>query len=74
LPWQRSLKDRKTNFGSIIYSHSSTNPKNLAKFGKVDFEIIDETEIVKMTVKQETAGEHIARRALFNFLRLCLGQ
>jgi len=51
----------------VIYSHSSTNPKNLAKFGKVDFEIIDVTEIVKMTVKQETAGEHIARRALFNF-------
>jgi len=31
----------------INYSHSSTNPKNLAKIGLVDFEIIGLTGIVK---------------------------
>ena len=31
LPWQRHLRDRKTNFRLVIYSHSSTNLENLAK-------------------------------------------
>jgi len=34
-----SLEGRKTNLRLIIYSHSSTNPKNLEKIGPVDFEI-----------------------------------
>ena len=35
------MKDRKkTNFRLIIYSHSSTNPENLAKIGPVILEII----------------------------------
>ena len=38
LPWQRPLRDRKTNFRLITYSHSSTNPANLAKIGQVDVE------------------------------------
>jgi len=37
--------DRKTNFGLIIYSHSSINVENLAKIGLVGFEIISLTEI-----------------------------
>jgi len=39
--------DQKTNFRLINYSHSSNNPKNLAKIGLVDFEIIGLTGIVK---------------------------
>jgi len=35
LPRQRSWTDRKTNFELIIYSHSSTNPADLAKIGLV---------------------------------------
>jgi len=31
---------KKTNFRLIIYSHSSTNPENLAKIGPVILEII----------------------------------
>jgi len=58
------MRDRKKlNFRSIIHSHSSTNPKNLAKIGPVDFEIIGLTVIVK---KQETKAEHIARKPAFN--------
>ena len=37
LTWQRPLRDRKTNFSMIIYSHSSTNPENLAKIVPGDF-------------------------------------
>jgi len=39
--------DRKTNVGLIIYSHSSTNPENLAKSGLIDVEITGLTEIAK---------------------------
>jgi len=35
LPWQRPLRDRKTNFRLIIHIRSSTNPENLAKIGPV---------------------------------------
>jgi len=45
-PWQSPLRDGKTNFRLIIYSHSSINPENLAKVGPVDFEIIGLTGIV----------------------------
>jgi len=37
LPWQRPSRDRKTNFGLIVYSHSSANAENLARIGPVDF-------------------------------------
>jgi len=40
LPWQCPLRDRKANFRFTIYSHSSTNPENLAKIHSTDFEII----------------------------------
>jgi len=46
LPWQRLLYHRKTIFRLIIYSQSSSNPKNLANVGRVDF--IGLTEIVKI--------------------------
>ena len=46
--WQRTLRDRKTNFQLIIYSHIYTNPENLGKIGPVDVEIIGLTEIVKI--------------------------
>ena len=46
LSWQRPLQERKTNFTSFIYSHSSTKTENLAKIGAAD-EIIGLTEIVK---------------------------
>ena len=36
LPSQRPLRNQKTNFRLIIYSHSSTNPENLAKISRVD--------------------------------------
>jgi len=36
LPRLRPFGDRKTNFRSIIYGHSPTNPANLAKIGTVD--------------------------------------
>jgi len=55
LPWQRPLGDRETNFRSIIYSHSSTNPENLAKIGLADFKIAGLAEIVK----EETAAKHV---------------
>ena len=35
LPWQFPLRDRKTNFRLIIYSHSSINRHNLAKIRSV---------------------------------------
>jgi len=35
-----SLEGSKAHFRLIMYSHSSTNPKNLAKSDPVDFEII----------------------------------
>jgi len=47
LPWQRPLRDPTANFRLIIYSHSSANPENLAKIGRVDVEIIGLKEIVK---------------------------
>jgi len=47
LPWQRPSRDQKTIFRLIIYSHSSTNPENLAKIGRVDFQITGPTGIVK---------------------------
>jgi len=51
-PYQRTLREKpKTNFGLIIYSPSSkflTHPRNLAKIGPLDVEIIDLTEIVKI--------------------------
>jgi len=47
LPWQRPLRDQKTNYRSFIYSQSSINPVNLAKIGLVDVEIIGLTEIIK---------------------------
>ena len=54
LPWQRPLmRDRETSFRSIIYSHSSANPENLAKIGQVDFEIIGLTEIVTNKKQQQ---------------------
>ena len=53
LPWQRPLRDRKTNFRLVIYSHSSTNPENLAKIGLVVVEIIGLTRIVKNIDKQK---------------------
>jgi len=47
LQWQSPLRDQKTNFRLIIYSHSSTNPEKLAKTSPVDFEIAGLTGIVK---------------------------
>jgi len=37
---RRPLKDRKTNFRSIVYSHSSTDPENVANINPVDFVMI----------------------------------
>jgi len=55
LSWQRALRDRRTNFRSMInYSCISTNPEMLAEIGPVDVEIIGLTEIVK----KETEAEH----------------
>jgi len=39
--------EAKTNFRSIIYITSSSNPENLAKIGPVDVEKIGQTKIVK---------------------------
>jgi len=36
LPWQRLLRDRKTNFRSFIYSLSSIVFANFVKIGPVD--------------------------------------
>jgi len=49
----------KTNFRSFIYSHSSTNPANLAKIGPVGVEIMGLTESLKdKKNKYETKLEH----------------
>ena len=40
------LRDQKPNFILIIYSRSSINPENLAKFGPIDVHI-GLTEIVR---------------------------
>jgi len=42
-----SLGGSKTNFKSLIYSHNSTKPVNLANIGPVDVEIIGLTKIVR---------------------------
>jgi len=39
LPWQRALRDQKTNFRLIIYGHNSTNPAKLVKIGLVLVEV-----------------------------------
>jgi len=52
------LRDGKTNFKSLIYGHSSTNPANLMKIGSVDVPIVGLIEIVK-------------KRAEHNSLLLC---
>ena len=54
------LRDRKTNFSSFIYSHSSTNTANLVTISPVDVQIIGLREIVK----KEAATEHIAQLRL----------
>jgi len=36
----RPLKDQKTNFRLIIYSHSSNDSENLALIGPADVEVI----------------------------------
>ena len=46
LPWPRLFGYWKTSFRLIIYSHSSTNPENLAKISLVNFETICLTKIV----------------------------
>ena len=43
----RSLRHRKTNFRSFIYSHSSTNPANVVKIGAVQIISLVLTKIVK---------------------------
>jgi len=48
-----SLEGSKTNFKLIIYSHSFTNLENLAKIGRVDFEIISLIHIGIMNKKQQ---------------------
>jgi len=48
LPRQRPLKDRKTNFRLIMYSHISINPEICRSvIGLYDFEITDPTKVVK---------------------------
>ena len=42
--WQYLVMDRKTSFGSFIYSHSSTNPANLVRTGLVDVEVTGLTD------------------------------
>jgi len=44
---QLLLKDRKTNYRLIVYSHSSTNTANVAKIDAGDGEIIGLTEILE---------------------------
>jgi len=46
LLWQRTSRDRKTNFRLIIYILCFTSPENLAKLGSVNVEIIGLTKIV----------------------------
>ena len=61
LPQQRTLKDRKANFRSFMYNHSSTNPANLVRIGWVDVEINWYDRIVKFKQnKYETVAEHIS--------------
>jgi len=48
-----SLEGRKTNLRLIIYSHSSTNPKNLEKIGPVDFEINGLKKSFKIFLKEK---------------------
>ena len=63
LPWRRPLRDRKTNFRLIIYSHSSTEPANLAKIGAVDFEITGPTQIDKNKRQfRDYPGEPVSER------------
>jgi len=56
LPRQRPLRDRKTNLRSFIHSHSSTIVANLAKIGRVEFEIIGRQKSLKILLqyKKET--------------------
>jgi len=48
------LRNGKTYFGLIIYSHGSTDPENLADIGPVDFEIIGLTGIVQKYTRSRT--------------------
>jgi len=64
LPWQRPLKNRKTNFRLFIYNQSSTNLENVAKISHADVDIIGLTEIVKNKYKninkkpRQSTGSH----------------
>jgi len=50
---QRPLSDRKTNFGSFIYSHSSTIPANWVKIGLIDVQIVGQIDSLKFLLKQQ---------------------
>jgi len=52
------LRDRKTNFRSFIYSHTSANAANLARIGPVDVQIIGLTESLKIKNNYKTKAEH----------------
>jgi len=56
LPWQRRSRDRKGNFRSFIYSHSSTIRANSVKIGPGDAEITGLAEITKNIFK--TSAKH----------------
>jgi len=60
LPRQRPSSDRKTNFRSFIYSHSSTIPTDWVKIGRVDVQIKDLAESLK--------HEHVIRLISFRVI------
>jgi len=47
------LRDRKTNFRSIIYRQGSTKPENLVKIGQVHVEITGLREIVLKMINEK---------------------
>jgi len=73
LPWQRPLKDRKTNFSLFTQSHISANSANLVRIGLVvDVEMIGLTESleIKKEIKQRQNIKRPSAAGRANKLRI----
>jgi len=60
---QRPFRNRETNFCSIIYSVSSTDPENSAKIGPIDFEVCQESLKKKQKLNIQPAVPAFSSRA-----------
>jgi len=73
LPWQHQLRDRKTNFRSFIYSHSSSISTNWVKIRLVDVQTKGLTESLRKDRKETQLSQMLefTRDNKMNHVRLC---